>query len=329
MLVARNTIFLSREQRAEVDAAIGPQLPNLGDKRVDANTREHAYRLDPAGTVNRAAAAEGDRRVTLRPAPDVMGRLSALLPVAQAVAVYAALVKAADAARATGDPRSRSQLMADIFTERLLGCPADQLPVEIELIMTDQSLLAPRPSDRTEPAAQDPATGTGTGNATEADVPAWLVGYGPIPARYARHLVLGAPHTAPRWIRRLFRKPGTDELAAMDSSRRLFTPAQRRFVRLRDQFCRTTWCEAPIRHIDHVVAHGVGGPTDVRQAQGTCQNCNHTKQAPGWQAAARPDGSIEITTPTGHRYLSPLPRAPGNGLERRFARLLERHRNAA
>ena len=38
------------------------------------------------------ASAESQRRVSLRPAPDTMSQLSALLPVAQGVAVYAALV---------------------------------------------------------------------------------------------------------------------------------------------------------------------------------------------------------------------------------------------
>lgn len=50
-----------------------------------------------------------DRHVGLRPAPEAMSRLSALLPVAMGVSVYAALCKAADASTATpgGDPRTR------------------------------------------------------------------------------------------------------------------------------------------------------------------------------------------------------------------------------
>lgn len=93
-----------------------------------------------------------------------------------AVAVYAALSRAADAARPAGDPRTRTQLMADIFTERLLGCPADQLASEIELIMTDQALLTPHRDAATDEPADKPADGPG-----EADVPAWLVGYGTAP----------------------------------------------------------------------------------------------------------------------------------------------------
>ena len=44
MLVARETLWLSREQRREVDAELGPRLERLGDKRVEAETKKLAYR---------------------------------------------------------------------------------------------------------------------------------------------------------------------------------------------------------------------------------------------------------------------------------------------
>jgi hypothetical protein len=99
----------------------------------------------------------------------------------------------------------------------------------------------------------------------------------------------------------------------MDSHRRCFTPSQRRFVRLRDQTCRTPWCDAPIRHTDHVVAHVDGGPTAVRNAAGLCEGCNHAKEAPGWSAEPSPTDPSEIliTAPTGHQYVSRPPDPPG------------------
>lgn len=91
----------------------------------------------------RLSAAEAERRVTLRPAPDTMSRLGALLPVAQGVAAYAALGRAADTARAAGDPRSRGQLMIDTLVERVTGqCAAAAVPVEVTLVMTDAALLS-------------------------------------------------------------------------------------------------------------------------------------------------------------------------------------------
>ena len=314
VLVARHTIFLSREHRFEVDRLMAPRLAELGDKRVEAEARQHAYRLDPQGYVDRARAAENDRRVGIRPAPDTMVWLGALLPVAQGVAAYATLSKHADERRAAGDSRSRGQIMADAFAERILGHATNETPIELELVMTDRALLPSR-SGESEPA--------------------WLVGYGPLPAGYARSLILDTPDTTPRWIRRLFTAPRTGQLTAMDSRRRLFTPPQRHFVRLRDQYCRTKWCEAPIRHTDHVQAHQAGGATEVSNAQGLCEACNQTKQAPGWRTTAAADGDIETTTPTGHRYRSPSPPPPGRvrphvgPVDWHFAAIVDRGRRAA
>ena len=134
-----------------------------------------------------------------------------------------------------------------------------------------------------------------------------------IPAPLARELALGdGKAAAKRWIRRLFLTPDGKHLASMDSSRREFTPNQRLFIRLRDQdTCRTPWCDAPVRHIDHITDHADGGPTEIANGQGYCAACNYTKQAAGWRTTATRDGSITTRTPTGHRYDSPVPAPPG------------------
>jgi hypothetical protein len=299
MLVARETVFLSREHRAIVDGEIAPRLQVLGDRGVEAEIRKIGYRLDPRGYVERASAAAGDRRVTLRPAPDVMCRLTALLPVAQGVAAYAALSREADTGVGTGDGRGRGQIMADVLVERVTGqAVASDVPVEVNLVMTDAALVG-----RGEP---------GTGHSE----PAHLDGYGPIPAAVARRLVFDPGESTPRWLRRLYVHPTSGELVTMDSRRRCFTAAQRHFIRMRDQTCRTPWCDAPIRHVDHVQPYEDGGPTEIDNGQGYCVTCNLAKQAPGWQTSVTGRGAsgheVLITTPTGHRYRSRAPRPPGS-----------------
>jgi len=80
--------------------------------------------------VNRLSNTVNERRVSLRPAPDAMTRLTALLPVAQGVAGYAALSRHADTNIATGDARGRGQVMADTLVERVTGqSTAEQVPV--------------------------------------------------------------------------------------------------------------------------------------------------------------------------------------------------------
>ena len=293
MVVARETAWLSRVHRGQVDRQLAARLEALGDRGVEREAATLAYRLDPAGAAERHRKAEADRQVGLRPAPDTMTYLTGLLPVAQGVAAYTALRQDADAKIAAGDPRRRGQLMADTLVERLTGqTTAQDVPVEVNLVLADTTLLAPP-------------------GAPGRDEPALLPGYGPIPARIARQFVLHS--SAPVWLRRLYTRPGTGELAAMDSRRRCFTPPQRHFIALRDHTCRTPWCDAPIRHTDHITPAAAGGPTHVRNGQGYCQACNHAKQAPGWQTTVTDTPgphTVDITTPTGHHYRSRAPDPP-------------------
>ncbi|MEP6816903.1 MAG: DUF222 domain-containing protein [Marmoricola sp.] len=289
-LLVRETACLSREDRAQVDVEMCADLERVasyGDRQLVAEARRLAYRLDAESVVRRARRATSDRRVTVRPAPDTMSYLTGLLPVAQGVAVYAALKGVADSLTATGDGRTRGQIMADTLVERVTGqASPEQVPVMVHLVMTDDALLG------------------------ADDEPAHLGGHGVIPAGIARDLVGNAQRT---WIRRLFSSPETGELVAMDSRARIFPAALARLLRLRDQVCRTPWCEASIRHHDHVVAHQFGGPTSSSNGQALCEACNHTKQALGWRARPRPGPvhTVETTTPTGHTYLSIPPELPG------------------
>ncbi|MBX7444126.1 MULTISPECIES: HNH endonuclease signature motif containing protein [unclassified Arthrobacter] len=322
-LVVKETICLSAGDRAAVDEELAAEtgtLDGAGDRAIVAAVRAAAYRRDPASVAKRAARAVGERSVSLRPAPDTMAYLTALLPVAQGVATYAALTRDADTARSAGDDRSRGQVMADTLVERVTGTPGGITGVEIQLVMTDRTLL-------------------------QADAePARLPGYGTIPATVARDLALtgrsgtgkSGTNDAARndtarsetgkseagvqelnlFLRRLYTAPGTGELVAMDSKARLFPAGLKRFLQVRDDTCRTPYCDAPIRHHDHIVSWQGGGPTTAGNGQGLCEACNHTKETPGWTAKPepRPRHTVTTTTPTGHTYRSTAPPLPGTAL---------------
>ncbi|TCJ30877.1 HNH endonuclease [Nocardioides jejuensis] len=294
-LMAQETACLSRSDRATVDRAIAgdPEaFSAYSDRELVGDVRRLAYQLDPGSVVGRRRKAEADRRVTLRPAPDVMSQLSALLPVAQGVAVFAALSKEADRLRAAGDERSRGQLMADLLVVRATGArpvvPGGPpvVPTTVDVVLSDQTLL---------------------GGDHE---PAHLDGFGQIPADLARRLAHDTLDAGLElWLRRLY--AGNDgRLVAMDSRARLFPRMLAKLIVFRDQLCRTPWCGAPIRHLDHALDHDAGGQTSLDNGQGLCEACNHAKQAPGWRAGPAPDGSIETATPTGHTVRSRPPRAP-------------------
>jgi hypothetical protein len=115
------------------------------------------------------------------------------------------------------------------------------------------------------------------------------------------------------FIRRLFTDPTTGMVTEVDPRRRRFTGALARYLVYRDRHCRTPFCEAPIRHLDHITAHAAGGPTSITNGRGLCERCNYINQLPGWTARLiDPDRHIvETTTPTGHTYRSHPPPAPG------------------
>lgn len=297
-LIARETACLSLEHRLAVDKALATDadaLEAMSDRQVVGAAQVEATRLDAAAQVARRRMAESERRVSIRPAPDSMVWLTTLLPVKEGVATYATLTRAADRARAQGDPRTRGQVMADTLVESVLDSVGSgtekgasrsrtSVPVTLGVVMTDAALFG------------------------GADDAAHLEGFGPIPAELAREIVCGALTADEQaTIRRLYASPTSGELVAMDSRARLFPAGLARFIRLRDQVCRTPWCGAPIRHTDHVVPHGAGGPTSVDNSQGLCEACNYAKAAPRWQARPGPDGAVTTTTPTGHSLTTKPP----------------------
>jgi hypothetical protein len=183
--------------------------------------------------------------------------------------------------------------MADTLVERVTGRAAGQpAPVALNLVMSDQSLLG------------------------EDESAAVLDGYGPIPASVARRLVGGAvgdPRSRAT-LRRLYRHPRSGALVAMESRSRRFPRGLAAFIGVRDQTCRTPYCDAPIRHRDHARPRNRGGPTSANNGLGMCERCTYTKESPGWRVTAGDDDGIhtaEFVTPTGMRYRSTAPPLPG------------------
>ncbi len=306
-LLVRETACLSVGDRRTVDEELAGRMGALGDRQTAQAAALIAQRLDAESCVKRNRRAIGERRVSIRPAPDTMSYVTALLPVAQGVAVFASLVRCADTATAVGDTRSRGQLMADEFVKRITA-PALDVPdadagailepdepgsipagvnLDIQLVMTDRTLFD---GDRE---------------------PAIVTGYGPIPAELACRMVYTADPKVKVFIRRLYTDPGSGQLITADSRRRTFSHSVRQFLVARDRVCRTPWCGAPIRHADHVRRHVDDGPTHPANGQGLCERCNYTKEAPGWRS--RPDGDgigVVLTTPTGHSTRSEPPAPP-------------------
>ena len=294
-LIVREAADLSRADRRILDAELCAEvskLEGMGNGRISAQAKAIAHRLDDRAASERAAKAAKGRRVTLRPAPDAMCYVTVLLPAAQGAAVFAALNRAAGVAVAAGDNRSRGAVMADTVVERVMGRPAWVAdPVAVNLVISDETLFG------------------------DDDSPAVLEGYGPIPAGVARNLVADAlaDEQSRATLRRLYKRPDSGALVGMESRSRRFPKSLAKFIRLRDQRCRTPYCDAPIRHLDHAQPRNRGGPTSGRNGRGACERCNYEKESPGWRVCADEVNGVhttEFVTPTGARYRSTAPPAP-------------------
>ena len=344
-LIAHAAGCLGSADRATLDADLGPRLTGKGNRAVQGEADRIAAELDAEAVVERHRRAVAERRVTSRPAPDTMTYLTALLPVADGVAAWAALDRHTTLAKAAGDCRTRGQIMADELTHRLLHGAATHLPgtggqttgipasgvrtagptggpavpptlpsggYRLPAPETDTSLpiggserattigdVADRPVDPAgvsglEPTHTDPP-GPSTVPAVRqidlmlvmtdralldgADTPAIMPGHGPIPASLARGLLADADPGTRVFLRRLYTDPTGTQLLSADARGRLFPAAIRQFVLARDQRCRTPWCDAPIRHIDHTVPHSTGGATSPGNSTGLCARCNLAKTA--------------------------------------------------
>lgn len=272
------------------------RLHGVGLKELTARVRKAALAFDSTLEMNKASKVLNKRHVSVRMGADGAMIINGSLPVEQGVALKEALDKAAAKKRQPGDNRTAAQVRADILVERVTGqAHAGETPLLVNLVMTDRTLMQ--------------------GDSE----PAYISGYGTIPAGYARYLVAGDPNRNPKdskaqvWIRRLFTAPSTGELVAMESSKRIFPKPLKRMIAVRDQYCRTPYCDAPIRHYDHVLQVALGGETTAVNSDGRCAWCNYTKETEGWaeRVIDGPRHTIEITTPSGQVFRSTAPPLPG------------------
>ena len=301
-LLVRETSHLSPEHRTQIDEEIcGPaglaELARMGTKRLVARVKDLAARLDVHACVKRNARAVSQRRISVRPAPDLMVYLTALVPMQQGVQAYAQLKAHANAAKAAGDGRGAGQIMADALIERVTGREpgkADEVPVTINLLVSDRTLLA---------GGDEPAV-------VPEGMPA---GAGVVPALVARNLAAHGIDAGAAWLRSIY-VDASGRLLATTSTSRFHPQGLAALLRAREQgVCASSWCDAPVRHLDHVTPFAEGGETSLANGQGLCARCNHAKQAPGWdQKVTELDGrhAVETVTPTGHRYASVAPVPP-------------------
>ncbi|ETW24359.1 HNH endonuclease signature motif containing protein [Mycobacterium gastri] len=84
------------------------------------------------------------------------------------------------------------------------------------------------------------------------------------------------------------------------------------FVRCRDLTCRWPNCDRPAFDcdLDHSIPYARGGPTHASNLKCYCRTHHLIKTFWGWKDQQLPDGTLILTSPTGHTYVT----TPGSAL---------------
>ncbi|MDT4959011.1 MAG: hypothetical protein QOD31_2810, partial [Pseudonocardiales bacterium] len=132
--------------------------------------------------------------------------------------------------------------------------------------------------------------------------PGELAGSGPIPASVARSLAADPTGTWRRLV--------TDSMGQLvDYGRRTYRPPKdlADHVIARDRTCRFPHCQRQACRcdLDHEKPWERNGETNEPNLLCVCCRHHHVKHDGGWQPRRFEDGSIEWTSPTGHKYVEP------------------------
>ncbi|RCS71641.1 HNH endonuclease [Brachybacterium alimentarium] len=265
---------LDAAQRSQVDDALHARLPDLdgsGTRRWRQAVALAVHGLDPEGETVRHRRSRTQRHVTFTPASHGMATISAYMPAIDARLMHKRISLEAERRQAGGEKGPHGALMADILRDAVLtrdasGGSAPLVTMDLGVIITDRALFHP-----------------GSGDV------AHLEGYGPVPAEAVREqlrAITATPGPSQRdtfgadgpdvraVVRRLYTHPTTGELVSMDSRARAFPPAMGRFLTWRDTSCRGPFCNASVRHHDHITPFSRGGPTSLDNGQDLCAHCN-------------------------------------------------------
>ena len=186
--------------------------------------------------------------------------------------------------------------MADLLVERLTGqASAEDVNIEVQLMMPLDSLLTPA-----------------------AEHAAHLLGFGPLPGPLGREVLLNSKGR--KWWRRLFTHPAGNAVIGGDPHRPRFSGWLAQLIQLRPRQLCSGWPPSVGNR-----APGVWTSKVSRQRFSACERARKTPvkrdarggyEGPGWKVELIRGGligrphTIQIITPTGHRYTSEAPQPP-------------------
>ncbi|MEE2570822.1 DUF222 domain-containing protein [Pseudarthrobacter sp. J64] len=299
---------------AHPDAGRGCPPGDMTPSRFRARARywrEHHY-LDTIE--QRHTKGLADRRLEYRPDKDGMAWLNAYLPAHDAAAIWNRATVTARTLQGPDEPRTLTQLRADIAATWLLTTGLTEEGSNGES-GGDNGRSG---GDRTNNPGGSAAGGRGFDRIPSpraqvlvtvpvftlmglGDEPAVLDGYGPIPPSMARRLVANGADS----FHRVLTDPRDGTALEIGRISYRIPKSMRRFLMLRDAQCQFPGCtnHSLDNEADHLTAWEHGGPTAITNLTQLCRKHHHLKHNTTWtptQATTnQPPG---WTSPTGRTY---------------------------
>ena len=258
--------------------------------RFRAKARTWRERHHPDSIEQRHARSAKDRRVEFRPDCDGMAWFSAYLPADTAAGIWDRTTTAARALQGPDEPRTLTQLRADIAATLLLNTGTDG----------DGNGLS---GDVPVPRAQVLITVPVLSLLGTTDEPAMLDGYGPIPPSMARRLVADGADS----FHRVLVDPRDGAPLEIGRASYRLTKAMRQWLRLRDGRCSFPGCNNASldNDADHLLAWAEGGTTGIANLGQPCRKHHRLKHGSAWTpSGASKDKPPGWSSPSGRYYPS-------------------------
>ena len=253
--------------------ARGCPAGDLVPYRFRSKVRTWRERHHPDSIEKRHAKSAKDRRVEFRPDSDGMAWFSAYLPADTAAGIWDRTTAAARALQGPDEPRTLTQLRADVAATLLLTTGTD---ADGNVNGNGNGLAGDVPVPRAQVLITVPVLSLL--GATEE--PAMLDGYGPIPPSMARRLVADGAES----FHRVLVDPRDGAPLEIGRTSYRLTKTMRQWLRLRDGRCPFPGCNNPSldNDADHLLAWADGGTTGITNLGQPCRKHHRLKHNSAW-----------------------------------------------
>ncbi|ALI29390.1 hypothetical protein XA26_56000 [Mycolicibacterium fortuitum] len=273
-------------------AARAHRWMRFSERQLRDRVDQWIAKLDPNGVRVPPDISE-QRFVQIEPSTPGMASIWANIDAVEAVALNQRLDAVANTV-CEQDPRSHEQRRADAIG------PLARLQAHLVCRCGREDCPATQNRAAADAAVVHVLAGKSTVDGT-SDAPGYLPGHGILPAESVRDLA-GRAKIKPVRMPATTSEPVEPAAAAEPGYRP--SAALSEFIRWRDLTCRFPGCDAPAERcdVDHT-APWPAGPTHPSNTKLYCRAHHLIKTfCPGWSDRQYSDGTVEVTTPTGHTY---------------------------